>query len=233
MQVRLQCGYETYLDELVMECILLNFSGAHLAMLCSVSKCLQAPTQAVAHRQLLTLMRRVQCTPQRVCEEGSRIVQLRQWEALERGMHVWLQADPDAITTVKQGTQQLVKSCVDLSGHGNGFLSGTRMPAFLPDGVNGVGMFEFDGHSVLKTRPFARALPQPVTLVVVARARGDTTIVDSLGPGCATPANVYRPAPAPRAPLPSPSQLEPLRALPRLPRGLAPVAGSLHDGVRP
>ena len=51
--------------------------------------------------------------------------------------------------------------------------------------VNGLGAMEFTGGEVLKTLPFAQPLQQPITLVVVARARGDTTIVDSLTPQCA------------------------------------------------
>jgi hypothetical protein len=144
---------------------------------------LQAPSKAAAHRKLLTLMLRAQCTPLRACERGSRIAQLRQWEAFERSNHVWMQADASAVSKGKEADPQHVKSCIDLSGRGNGLSSGVRMPVFVPESINGHAAIEFDGRSVLKTRPFARPLPQPVTLIVVARARGDTTIVDSLGPG--------------------------------------------------
>ena len=57
-----------------------------------------------------------------------------------------------------------------------------RMPAFRPDAINGHACFEFDGASVLKTKQFAQTLPQPITIMVVAKARGDTTIFDSLTP---------------------------------------------------
>jgi hypothetical protein len=57
-----------------------------------------------------------------------------------------------------------------------------RPPLYVPNSINGHASFEFDGSSVLKTVPFAEPLPQPITLMVVARAQGDTTIIDALGP---------------------------------------------------
>ena len=76
-----------------------------------------------------------------------------------------------------------MKGAADLSGHGNNFTATTqRMPTFRADAVNGHAAFDFDGASVLKTHAFAQALPQPITIMVVARLRGDTTICDSLGP---------------------------------------------------
>ena len=57
-----------------------------------------------------------------------------------------------------------------------------KPPVFRPNVLNGCAAFEFDGTCVLKTRPFAQPLPQPITLIVVAKARGDTTIIDALGP---------------------------------------------------
>jgi len=56
------------------------------------------------------------------------------------------------------------------------------MPLLRECALNGHAAFVFDGNSVLKTPPFATPLPQPLTLMLVARARGDTTIVDSLNP---------------------------------------------------
>ena len=55
------------------------------------------------------------------------------------------------------------------------------MPEFRNNSVNGHPTIEFDGGSILKTRAFPEALPQPITLMIVARARGDCTMVDSLG----------------------------------------------------
>merc|ERR1719174_3664633 len=118
----------------------------------------------------------------RHCERGSWISQLREWELMYASNLLWLQADAEHLSLVQQGDQRYVKRCADISGHGHFASMYQRMPAFKPDGANGMGSFEFDGASVLKTRPFAEPLQQPITLMVVSRARGDTTIVDSLGP---------------------------------------------------
>ena len=42
------------------------------------------------------------------------------------------------------------------------------------------GAIDFTGRSVLATLPFSTPLPQPLTIMIVARARGDVTLVDSL-----------------------------------------------------
>lgn len=81
-----------------------------------------------------------------------------------------------------QDGKLLVNSCTDLSGSGHGAKMHHRPPLYVPDSINGYASFEFDGSSVLKTSPFAEPLPQPITLMVVARAQGDTTIIDALGP---------------------------------------------------
>ena len=127
----------------------------------------------------------LQCCVLRHFERGSYIQQLAEWEALSAANQVWLQADPGKVVLVQQGELSLVRRANDLSGHNNAAIMHHRMPTLREDAVNGHHAFEFDGASVLKTRPFAQPLAQPVTLVVVARARGDTTIVDSLGPQCA------------------------------------------------
>jgi len=75
-----------------------------------------------------------------------------------------------------------VQCAIDKSGYGHSASMHSKMPAYKPNAVNGHGCMEFDGASVLKTRPFAQPIPQPITIIVVARARGDTTIIDSLGP---------------------------------------------------
>ena len=59
------------------------------------------------------------------------------------------------------------------------------MPIMREDSLNGHPTIEFDGQSLLQTRPFDESLPQPVTLILVAMAMGDTTLVDSLGSQCA------------------------------------------------
>ena len=79
----------------------------------------------------------------------------------------------------------VVKRAIDRSGRSNFATMHRNPPKFNPRAVNGLGAMEFAGGEVLKTLPFAQPLQQPITLVVVARARGDTTMVDSLTPQCA------------------------------------------------
>jgi hypothetical protein len=122
----------------------------------------------------------MQCALLRHCERGSWITMLREWEALEAKNLVWLQAEDEHTTLATQGEQTFVKQAHDRSGSGHSATMHGRMPAYRYDAINGHPCFEFDGASVLKTAPFAQALPQPLTIMVVARARGDTTIFDAL-----------------------------------------------------
>lgn len=182
MLITLHTGFEVYLDGLMIETILSTFGAKDLALLSSVCHTMRAPAQLSAHRTLIGIVRRMQCVLLRHCERGSWITQLRDWEVLEASNLIWLQAEAAHTTLVTQGEQQLVKRAVDLSGSGHGATMHSHMPALRLDAINGHPCFEFDGASVLKTAPFAQTLPQPITIMVVARARGDTTIFDSLGP---------------------------------------------------
>ena len=201
MQLHLRSGMDVYLDGLCVECILSTFNARDLAVLSQVCQTMRAPAQLAAHRTLLLLVRRLQATLLRHCERGSWIAQLREWEATKQANLVWLQAEEAHTALVTQGEQTLVKRVTDLSGNGNFAAMAHRMPGFKYDAVNGHPAFEFDGASVLKTKAFAQALPQPITIMVVAKLRGDTTICDSLGPTCARPL----PRPARAAALRAPS----------------------------
>lgn len=181
MQITVK-GNDIYLDGLVLECILNSFCASDLAILATVCRDLRSPVRLAARRTLADLMRRLQCVQLRHYERGSLMQRLAEWEALEAANKIWLQADPSNVTLIRQGDADMVKHVADLSGHGNGAFVHQRMPTLTPNAVNGFAAFEFDGASVLKTRPFPEPLQQPITLVVVAKARGDTTIVDSLGP---------------------------------------------------
>jgi len=182
MQVHLRSGADFYLDGLIVEAIMLNLSAKELATVSSVCHALRTPAQLAAHRGLVQLVNRMQGVLLRHCERGSWISQLREWESVRTSCVMWLQAEASNMILVKQGEQRFVKRCADLSGNGNVASMYQRMPVYKPSALNGHGALEFDGASVLKTRPFAEPLQQPITLVVVARARGDTTIIDSLGP---------------------------------------------------
>ena len=54
-----------------------------------------------------------------------------------------------------------------------------RMPTFVPDASGRQRRLEFNGASLLETC-FDQPLQQPLTLVI--KARGDTTLIDSLTP---------------------------------------------------
>ena len=81
--MQLDCGgNEYYLDGLVLDCILSSFNARELARLSAVCKALRSPAQLAAHRALLAIVRRLDCTLLRHCERGSWIHQLAEWETL-------------------------------------------------------------------------------------------------------------------------------------------------------
>ena len=162
MQMQLRCGSEFYLDGLMVECILLNLGSRDLATVSTVCRALRLPSQSAAYRALSALVQRMQCTLLRHYERGSWISQLREWEQLSNANIVWLQAAAPNVVTVEKGDAVHVKRAGDLSGHGNAATMYQKMPILKPDAINGYAAFEFDGHSVLKTQPFAEPLPQPV-----------------------------------------------------------------------
>ena len=194
MQIQLRSGAEFYLDGLLVECILADLRARNLASVAMVCRSLRLPAQAAAYRALTRIVDRMQCKMMERYERGSSwIRKLREWEALDAANKVWLQAAaPNVVTVEKRGEGTLVKRVGDLSGNGYGATMHQQMPALRQNAINGHAAFEFDGHAVLKTIPFAEPMQQPVTLIVVARARGDTTIVDSLSPSCALPCHPLR-----------------------------------------
>ena len=106
---------------------------------------------------------------------SSRIVQLGSWTNVEAATCLWLRAAPNALKLVspeefRRGPKR-VSRWDDISGHGN-HASQMRFERAL----------EFTGHRVLETLPFTTPLPQPLTIMLVARASGDVTLCDSLKP---------------------------------------------------
>lgn len=220
MQLTL-AGRDFYLDGLVLECILSNFTARGLAIISEVSRCLRAPAQLAAHRSLVLLVQQLQSSLLRHCQRGSWIGQLADWEAVAAANVLWLQAEEAHTASVKQGDDDhLVRRVHDLSGRGNWASSqlASRMPVLRPNLLNGHAAFEFEGSSVLKTRPFSKPLQQPITLVIVGRARGDTTMVDSLTPQYAAQCRSSSRRPHPHAPLrppPIPCSTPPIPVPPR------------------
>ena len=70
MQVELNDS-PLYLDGLVVECILCNLRASDLATVSRVCRALQLPAAAAAHKQVLELVARMECTLLRHCERGS------------------------------------------------------------------------------------------------------------------------------------------------------------------
>ena len=132
------------------------------------------------------MVERLQAAGGQEFERGTPISQLHRWEAVEKANVLWIQADSEASSQKLVGDTEPapVRRASDLSGHSNdAYASVPRTPHLRPDAINGHAAFEFDGSCVLKTRPFRVPIPQPVTIMIVARTRGDTTMIDSLGPG--------------------------------------------------
>jgi len=189
-----------YLDELVLHNIVdsLETDIPALASAVAVSKSFSAAAQDVASEGLLALLKRQQVLPRRL-EDGagaSRVAQLRTWAAVDAATVLTLRADPSALhfstppraslysPTDVEATRRVTRMD-DLSGRGHhaSAFSSERCPLFVPDAIApGVGALDFNGKSILQTAPFIKALPQPVSLVVVARCRGDTTLCDALTP---------------------------------------------------
>jgi len=99
---------------------------------------------------------------------------------------MWLRAAPGTMRL--QRCQRRVDRWEDISGKGNHAFAcrGERSPEFVPDALSSTqgkqGALDFTGRCVLSTLPFASPLPQPLTIMLVARANGDVTLCDSLSP---------------------------------------------------
>ena len=103
MQLHLpKTGSEIYLDGLILECIFSNFQARDLATISGVCRALRSPSQLAAHRSLVLLVQKMQCSLLRHCERGSWIHQLREWEAFQTANVMWLQATQEQCVVVKQ-----------------------------------------------------------------------------------------------------------------------------------
>lgn len=112
-----------------------------------------------------------------------RTAAVQTWNGVEKSIAAWYVASVEGV--VAEGSH--VRMLHDLSGNGRhahaqssrGALASP--PSWSASEIEGRGALVFDGHGGdLKTGKFAAPLEQPLTLMVVARATGDTTIVDSL-----------------------------------------------------
>jgi hypothetical protein len=97
----------------------------------------------------------------------------REWEAAALKQHVRLGAEEAAMTL---DSDRRVLRWGDTSGNGNDALGDGDWENGPLLGANAV---EFDG-STWCAAAFQRPLQQPVTIMVLAQARGDTTIIDGL-----------------------------------------------------
>lgn len=174
---------EVWLDGLCTESILLQLGAEDLASVCLVCRDMRMPAQAAAHQLMLLLLQRLNITVQRQCERGSWIVQLLGWERVEASLKVWHKAEETRLCMDPDGQEQ-VTGVSDLSGHGNHAvsLSSAPPPTLARDAINSFPALNFDGSHVLKAGPFEKPLKQPITLMAIAKARGDVTLIDSFGP---------------------------------------------------
>ena len=131
MLIQLKSGTDFYLDGLIIETILSTFNAKDLALLSCVCHTMRAPAQLAAHRTLIGVVRRMQCTLLRHCERGSWINMLRDWELLIASNKVWLQAEEANAIVVNDGEQKCVKRAFDLSGSGHAAVMHGRMPLSL------------------------------------------------------------------------------------------------------
>ncbi|KAL1515687.1 hypothetical protein AB1Y20_002304 [Prymnesium parvum] len=176
-----------WLDELILQTIALSVDGSRgLAKLACVCAPLRAAARGVAATQLQQLLHRLQTAlPSLALDDESPVVTLARWEAWAASNVLWFQANLQTLTMARFGgsCQRAVRAWADMSGgrHDAAAVANKSLPVYNECAINGHGALEFSGQSVLHTQAFGKPLPQPITIVVVARARGDTTIVDSLG----------------------------------------------------
>ena len=153
---------------------------------------LRLAVTVVAAKKLQVLLHRLQLAiPHHSQKDSPPIPTLLRWDRVASSNIVWIQANAAALTLLKPKAplqpgkkgQQRVSLCFDLSGHGHAVRPsvGSTPPTFSADSLNGHSTLDFDGSAILKAAPFASPLQQPVTIMIVARARGDTTLFDSLG----------------------------------------------------
>ena len=183
-----------YIDPLVVSTILEKIRDAKdLAPAALVCKAFHAAAMEVASEQLFAVLHEMNVLPRRqmALVGPSRVAELGTWASVRACNVLWLRADEERLTTRRpsdmpfSSTTVVVARMEDMSGSGQhaSAPSDHRMPTFIPDALGpGLGAIGFDGKSFLETRRFASPMPQPLTLVLVARARGDTTLCDSLSP---------------------------------------------------
>ena len=154
------------------------------------------PIPLTANRAPPDCSQRQRVLPLRQCSFTAKswINQLGTWSSVEACNVLTLRADPKVLKLVQPATvppwrggpsPMLVSRMSDVSGHGHDAsvhaLRPDRRPTFEPDALGeGIGAVVFNGGQVIETAPFATPLPQPLSIMVVARCNGDTTLCDSL-----------------------------------------------------
>ena len=180
-----------YLDGLILHHCLSFLDVADLKNAAAVDHNFSRAADALAADSLCELYKSLRVLPRKFnWKENSRIAQLGTWMAVSSSSILWLTAEAESLKLAppdryaERDAPRVVAQMLDQSGHGRHAFAThgrDRMPTFRPDALGpGLGALEFSGSHWLETAPFAAPLPQPLTLVIVARARGDTTFVDSL-----------------------------------------------------
>ena len=156
------------------------------------------PFPLTANRAPPDCSQRQRVLPLRQCSTTAKswIHQLGTWSSVEACTVLTLRADPKTLKLNRPAavppwrggpSPMLVSRMSDVSGNGHDAipivdpLHPDRRPTFEPDALGeGVGAVVFNGSQLLETAPFASPLPQPLSIMVVARCNGDTTLCDSL-----------------------------------------------------
>lgn len=171
-----------WLPDRVVWDILERLTPAELSKVSCVSLTLRDVAAEIASRDLLAVLTRLHCFPLPQMMKGrSRIAALHMWGSVESHTVTWLRA---SASLVERDAAGRVVCWDDLSGRGNQAFAEEveARPCFKAHEFgNGRPCLEFGGRAQLVTKAFGpRPLPQPVTILLVGRSRGDNTFVDSL-----------------------------------------------------
>ena len=170
---------EVYLDDHIVSTVITFMSPETLSRFSGVSHALRYAVSEAASKALISTLEELACTPVPRRLEGCRVAQLACWRAVSGAAACWFVASEENLQLGSDG--QTVEQWRDISGHARHAKAPVgRGPTFNATACAGQPALTFHGRSELQTLPFTKALPQPLTLMVVAKANGDTTLVDSL-----------------------------------------------------
>lgn len=180
-----------WLDDGLVTVVFGQLSPKALAKASRLTKRARLLASEISASSLLRVMGKCGVAPLPKLLSGPRFEALASWWNVEASLEAWFIAQrsslllgPDGRVMLwrdASGKERHAKPC----GRANPFFA-SQLPAWneasVPGCANG-GAIEWGvGQAELKTAKFAAPLAQPLSLLVVAKASGDTTILDSLSP---------------------------------------------------